>query len=129
MAQNYTGFSFEVWVNTAEERAFLQAAHEAEQVEDRRFQIDFMADRAAVYSEDDMGDIEAVADMLQEFLSIHRPLGIIILEWAMWCSKARPGEFGGGAALVTSTDIHWFNPRDEALAMQNTINRRADEKP
>lgn len=136
MAQNYTGFSFEVWVNTEAERAFLKAAHDAEQGEpadeddmNSRFQIDLMGDRAVIYSEDDMGDIEAVAVMLQEFLGIHRPLGTIVAEWAMWCSKARPGEFGGGAVLITSTRTHWFNPRDEARAMQNTINRRADERP
>jgi hypothetical protein len=50
---------------------------------------------------DTYGDPEYVADLLGpylEFFKIDKPVGF---EWSYRCSKARPGEFGGGACVVS----------------------------
>lgn len=34
----------------------------------------------------------------------------VFFSWADWCSKARVGEFGGGACVVTRTETIWQFP-------------------
>lgn len=54
-----------------------------------------------IYAEE-AGQPEHVAAVLEAFLQKFRPTGVITFSWAYTCSKLRPGEFGGGAALVTA---------------------------
>ena len=54
-----------------------------------------------VFSEES-GDLEHLLAVLQVFLTKFRPTEHIVIEWAMTCSRPRPGEFGGGVVLITS---------------------------
>lgn len=57
---------------------------------------------------DESVDIDAVAHILNDWLS---ELGIdraVQIEWANTASKAIPGGFGGGAAHITAKGIEWM---------------------
>ena len=54
------------------------------------------------------GDIEAVINCVAEWINTFRPDYVFSLEWANTCSKPRPGEFGGGAVIVTRNNTEWF---------------------
>ena len=58
---------------------------------------------------DEFGSPDAAAGFIQEFLSAFRPAEGIIFEWAHTATKMRPGEFGGGAAVITAAEIRWLN--------------------
>ena len=55
------------------------------------------------------GDLEVLASTLQEFLKEFDPKGILSFSWADLCDKMRPGEFGGGACVITSRYQKWMN--------------------
>lgn len=57
-----------------------------------------------------MGDDEALEldnliAIFQAFLKRFRPSEVIAIHWAYTCSKLRPGEFGGGVAVITAHDV------------------------
>ena len=58
---------------------------------------------------DESGDIDALVEVLQEFLKDIDPEGAIGFSWADTCSKPRVDEFGGGAVYITATDTKWMN--------------------
>ncbi len=60
---------------------------------------------------EESGDIELVADIVQEFLKAHRPNEYWTATWACTCSKPRIGEFSGGGVFVSAEDIQLFSPR------------------
>lgn len=60
------------------------------------------------YSEEH-GNVEHLALVVQRFLKKFRPDGVWCIEWAEYCSKLRPGEFGGGAVLVTTKSCRYLN--------------------
>ncbi len=62
---------------------------------------------------EESGDIELIADVVQEFLKAHRPDGYWNATWACTCSKMRIGEFGGGGVFVTAENQQWFNPHTQ----------------
>jgi len=51
------------------------------------------------------GDPDAAARFVQEFLQRFRPQASFGLSWCTSSSKARDGEFGGGAVFVTAARI------------------------
>lgn len=57
-----------------------------------------------LYSEED-GSVDAVVAFVQAFLAKFRPDKKFSIQWAEVCSNPRPGEFGGGAAVVSATQI------------------------
>ncbi len=59
-----------------------------------------------VYS-DEHGSIDQVAWLVQKFLRQFRPRDCWTLTYAATCSRPRAGEFGGGAVIVTASEIHW----------------------
>ncbi len=59
-----------------------------------------------LYSEE-YGNIDQVALLVQKFLQQFRPIDCWTLTYAATCSKPRVAEFGGGAVIVTASDIHW----------------------
>lgn len=61
-----------------------------------------------VLSEED-GSPDAAAGLIQEFLIEFRPTEAVIFEWAHTATKMRPGEFGGGAAVITAQEIRWLD--------------------
>lgn len=63
---------------------------------------------------DEFGGPDAAAGFVQEFLAAFRPTVGVIFEWAHTATKMRPGEFGGGAAVITAAEIRWLNVHDWA---------------
>jgi hypothetical protein len=55
------------------------------------------------------GDVESAAAIIQAFIRKFRPDSVFRLTWAASCSKPRIGEFFGGAVVISSSVIKWFN--------------------
>ena len=51
---------------------------------------------------DESGNPDQVAVVLEEYLKLFAPTGVITFTWACTCSKMRVDEFSGGAAVVTA---------------------------
>ena len=60
----------------------------------------------------DAGGIEAVCAFVQHLLQQFNPSGRITFEWSHDCSKPRTDAFGGGAAIVTATEIKTLSTAD-----------------
>ena len=50
-------------------------------------------------------NLDAVGLFLSAFLEDNERSDIIGIEWAEFCSKLRPGEFGGGAMAISAKDV------------------------
>jgi hypothetical protein len=74
------------------------------------FSVEFADDSSEVvlYAED-WGNLDSATTIMQAFLNKFQPDGYFKIEWADTCSKARPGEFGGGAVFVTAKEIKWMS--------------------
>ncbi len=59
------------------------------------------------FSAEESGNVEHIADFVQEFLAKFRPKGCWSMTWADTCSKARLDEFSGGGVFVTATGQKW----------------------
>ena len=107
MANNYTQFSFVIEDITPDEATWLKTEY-AKEVADEDlylgFELTVDGTKAYLYTEES-GDVESTATFVSQFLATFRPKATVGFEWADWCSKARPGEFGGGAALVSATTV------------------------
>jgi len=55
------------------------------------------------------GNVEQVANYVQEYLKKFCHKGYFTMSWADTCSKHRLGEFGGGFVVVTAKEQHWMN--------------------
>lgn len=69
--------------------------------------------RETLYLSDDAGcpNLDALAELLQQYLALFEPNRVLSFAWADTCSKPRPNEFGGGAAVVSAKKtkfIHTF---------------------
>lgn len=110
MADNYLTFSTDVPMNEEELKwvsfEYSRMANEAEY--GPGFNIEQDTTSTVFYSEDS-GDTEMLAVFLRAFLIRWRPRDAVGVEFALTCSKARPGEFGGGAFVVTATTEHWIS--------------------
>lgn len=77
-------------------------------------EVDALLGTLYVYSEE-YGNPELVADFIKLLLDY----GLIVveeyvlLEWAETCSKPRPGEFGGGACMISRKGIEWRESNDQ----------------
>lgn len=71
-------------------------------------------DAAFVLYSEESANLELTASIFQAFLAEFLPDDCIILSWAETCSNSRPGEFGGGAMLITANDIELFDPTQQA---------------
>ena len=74
------------------------------------FEFSIGATEMHIYAEES-GTPELVAAFLQQYLEKFHPEGSLWFSWACTCSKMRPGEFGGGAAFVTSKRIEFLSTR------------------
>lgn len=64
-------------------------------------------DKLYIFTED-WGLVESAARFIH-FLMSERIVSSdpVLLTWAETCDKPRPDEFGGGACLITSSQVHW----------------------
>lgn len=58
---------------------------------------------------DESGDIERVAELVCEFQKRFAAEQPWTLEYAVWCSKPRIGEFGGGAVFCHRGEATFMN--------------------
>ncbi len=54
------------------------------------------------------GNVEHAAEFLRELMTLDYVQEPVAIYWADTCSKPRPDEFAGGAAIVTRRRVHWF---------------------
>jgi hypothetical protein len=66
--------------------------------------IEDVAEGVILYAEES-GDIEYTTSLLQAFLKEFGIPTIVSFEWAETCSQPRPGQFGGGAVVVSKDAI------------------------
>ena len=64
-----------------------------------------LEDSTVVLYSDDGGNVDLTAMLVQAFLRRFHPTKNFILRYAVYCSKTRVGEFGGGALVVTAQRI------------------------
>lgn len=62
----------------------------------------------AVAHSDESADVSALAELISFAMRRHGIAEPVVIEWAETCSKPRPGEFGGGAAVVTASETRWM---------------------
>ena len=125
MSNNYLQFSFEVPLNTPEEKEWLetfldtrpegfwtkdQIADEPD-VEERLPDFEWQfGDGAIIFYAEENGDTEQMTQVLQEFLlKSDTALKAIGFSYSFTSSAMRPGEFGGGAIVVTRATANYDN--------------------
>lgn len=64
---------------------------------------------AIIFSDGGEGNVEFAVNLVQEFMLKFKVEKPIAFEFAFTCSSPRPGEFGGGAVVVTAHDDVWLN--------------------
>lgn len=110
MADNYTETSFLVPITSPEQRAYWERVDISDEVSNYQINLRTMSDFCVIHS--DCADIEELATVVQDFLIEFNLDTIIEFEWADTCSKPRPGEFGGGACIVSKTGWEIMNTRE-----------------
>ena len=113
MANNYRSFSEMLALNTDAEREWCKSyLKDLGDTEDgTEFGYAFEDQGLWVFTEE-YGNVDRVADLVQEFFKEFRPDGIFTLSWSDTCSKPRLGEFGGGAVCVTRNTVEWMTTDD-----------------
>ena len=62
-------------------------------------------DETGIWLHSENGGIDAVCAFLQHLLQRFDPTGRVTFEWSNDCSQPRVDAYGGGAAIVTATEI------------------------
>ncbi len=70
---------------------------------------------------DEYGDLDQVAELVQQFLRRFRPSQSWAMCYAATCSKPRVGEFGGGAVIITAKRIVWHDAQAIAEREQSGV--------
>jgi len=73
---------------------------------------------------EESGRPERVAHLVQKFLRQFRPKECWSLTYATTCSKARAGEFGGGAVFITTDKIVWENAYDFVESQREAFHKQ-----
>jgi len=138
MANNYTQFSFTFVVNGLKAKAWIDRMvdklakagcddTEDEEIlelcpdwpyyQDAGFRTEMQPIKGKrsqfelyVFAEES-GNVEHAANFTQAILQRFNPKGVVGFEWAETCDRARPNEFGGGAAVVTATSTKFMSTR------------------
>lgn len=77
---------------------------------------------------DESGEPEQVAAFLRAYLMKFNPGGSLWFSWAYTCSKMRVNEFGGGAVVVTSRRVMFFDAQDWATRRAASAAKRLATK-
>jgi hypothetical protein len=89
----------------------------ADIIEDWYFETEADTDgnKPALWLHSSNGGIDAVCVFIQHLLQRFDPKGRVTFEWSHDCSKPRVDAYGGGAAIITATEIktmstgQWLN--------------------
>ncbi len=68
-----------------------------------------VCDNGLYIAAEESGDLEAVALVIQYTFRHFGLTNFAYIEYANTCSRMRPGEFGGGAMVVTKDDTRWLS--------------------
>jgi hypothetical protein len=158
MANNYTLFSIEIVTNKKEADWFKEALQKPDDAEFDKwpehkqqawmkqrgvenfnddnypdFGYELLQDEkgrttSIVFFSEENGNLDQVIGLLQDFLKKFHLDKSIRFEWAFTCSRPRPGEFGGGAAFITSKSIKYMNTGDWLLKTRGQWERRNGRK-
>lgn len=95
---------------------------------DTGWTVDYDAEKYTLwlYADTD-GNVEAFADMLQDFIKL-TGRDPITFTWSQTCSKPRPDEFTGGACLVEKDSIEFWNATFWAMRQIARLEAEAKEK-
>ena len=72
------------------------------------YELDQEHREVLLYAEEH-GNAGCAAELLFAFVTEFRPAAIYTIEWAETCSRMRPGEFGGGACVISHEGIRWHS--------------------
>jgi hypothetical protein len=81
-----------------------------DETEDWSFELEDCEDGLWLHS--DSGGIDAVCAFVQHLLQQFNPVPCVSFEWSHDCSKPRIDAYGGGAAIITATEIKTINTAD-----------------
>ena len=136
MADYYTNFSLTFSLPSAEAQTYaLRIAETASHIQEGDEQpgdfpkeladvivdwcfeteADTSENQPALWLHSSNGGIDAVCVLIQHLLQRFDPQGRVTFEWSHDCSKPRTDAYGGGAAIVTATEIksistgQWLN--------------------
>ena len=87
------------------------------------FDVDFGDDEVIFYAEE-CGNWFHVAKLVQGLFREFHHNASWFIAWAETCSKARPGQFGGGAAFVTAENVEIFSAYDFIAAKSKDFARQ-----
>lgn len=84
------------------------------------------ARREIIFYAEEYGNVNAVAELVQEFILKFRPDYVFQITYGETCSRPRPGEFGGGAYVVSKYGIERVNAHSWASDTVHAIRRRLE---
>lgn len=67
------------------------------------------------------GNLTDFLDLLHECFTETDPTAVVIVNYAETCSKMRPGEFGGGAAVVSGQGVVFLHGQSLAAAKAEEV--------
>ena len=130
MADYFTSFSFILPLNDDAQKEYaLKISHLASQnrfgdeplpadfpeslkdsMEDWSFELEDCDEGIWLHS--DSGGIDAVCAFVQHLIQNFHLTSCVTFEWSHDCTKPRVDAFGGGAAIITATEIKTMNTAD-----------------
>ena len=130
MADYFTNFSFILPLKDDAQKAYaLNLSHNASScrldetelpanfpeplkdvMEDWTFELD--DSEAGLWLHSEAGGNEAVCAFVQHLLQKFEPAPFVAFEWSHDCTKPRTDAYGGGAAIITQTEIKTMNTAD-----------------
>jgi hypothetical protein len=69
-------------------------------------------DKDGIWIHSQYGGIDAVCAFIRHLLQKFDPKGCVTFEWSHDCTKPRTDAFGGGAAIITASEIKTMNTAD-----------------
>jgi hypothetical protein len=146
MADYYTNFSLILRLaNEAQRNEALQLAQQASHVrgtdeppadfpealrdvvENWFFETDPGQEATELRLHSDNGGIDAVCAFIQHLLVRFQPEGCVTFQWSHDCSQPRTDAYGGGAAVVTASQIKTLTTADW-LREQTNLNPQPERK-
>lgn len=73
---------------------------------------------------EESGDVELASGVLHEMLKAADSDQILIFSWATTCSKMRPGDFGGGVAVISKEGTEIETTGERGSRLEKLILRR-----
>lgn len=128
MADYYTHFSFIVSLASAEQQTYalelfrqMHAIREGDDIppdfpsalkevaDDCVFNLDPGSEPHELWFHSDTGGTDAVCAFVQHLLARFQLNDCVTFEWSHDCSKPRTDAYGGGAAVITTSEIKSFS--------------------